>query len=65
MSYQEVADQLDVPIGTVMSRLSRARDSIRELMDEEDPTIGMDGPSSRRGGARASHMRRASTVAAE
>ncbi len=65
MSYQEVADQLDVPIGTVMSRLSRARDSIREFMDEEDPTTGMDKPSSRRGVARASHMRRANTVAAE
>lgn len=53
MSYQEVADLLDVPIGTVMSRLSRARDSLRELMDEGDPMTGMDEPSSRRGIARA------------
>jgi RNA polymerase sigma-70 factor, ECF subfamily len=65
MSYQEVADLLDVPIGTVMSRLSRARDSLRELMDEGDPMTGMDEPSSRRGFARATWSRRADTVGAE
>jgi RNA polymerase sigma-70 factor, ECF subfamily len=53
MSYQEVADLLGVPVGTVMSRLSRARGSLRELMDEVDPMTGMDEPFSRRGLARA------------
>ena len=34
LSYAEVAKLTGVPIGTVMSRLSRARDRMRELMDE-------------------------------
>jgi RNA polymerase sigma-70 factor (ECF subfamily) len=53
MSYQEVADLLDVPIGTVMSRLSRARGSLRELMDQGDSMTGADDTSGRRGFARA------------
>jgi hypothetical protein len=42
MRYEEVAVVLDIPIGTVRSRLSRGREMLRRLMDmnkESDVTF--------------------------
>lgn len=35
-SYQDVADMLDIPIGTVMSRLSRARQKLTSLLNADN-----------------------------
>ena len=33
LSYEEIASALEIPVGTVMSRLSRARGMLRQLLD--------------------------------
>lgn len=38
LSYAEIAEVLEVALGTVMSRLSRARHRLQEVMDEEGRT---------------------------
>jgi RNA polymerase sigma-70 factor (ECF subfamily) len=39
LSYREVAEVQGVPIGTVMSRLARARVQIKSYLDGERPTL--------------------------
>lgn len=35
MSYQEIAEALDIPLGTVMSRLNYARRLLKEMLEQE------------------------------
>lgn len=37
LNYREVAEELNIPIGTVMSRLARGREKLREAMEEKNP----------------------------
>jgi RNA polymerase sigma-70 factor (ECF subfamily) len=54
MRYEEVAQILGIPVGTVRSRLSRGREQLRRLMDMDDVA-----PSQQSAGVKGSPHRRA------
>lgn len=43
LEYREIAEQLDLPIGTVMSRLSRAKAALRRQLEPEPAPVGSTG----------------------
>src|SRR5204862_6426391 len=53
MSYRDIAEQMDLPIGTVMSRLARAKGYLRTRLGSTEPgengTIPVDPRTATRG----------------
>ena len=41
LSYRQLSDAIGIPMGTVMSRLSRAREALRTALDSELPQPGI------------------------
>jgi len=48
MTYKEIADVLEVPTGTVMSRLSRGKEHLRQRLSSKNESVGNNRPPSTR-----------------
>jgi RNA polymerase sigma-70 factor (ECF subfamily) len=45
LSYEEIAEVMDVSLGTVKSRLMRGRDALRKRLQRHLPAFGVDLPA--------------------
>lgn len=49
-TYRDIAEQMDLPIGTVMSRLARAKSFLRERLTSRFPEVVTEAPKQSREG---------------
>src|SRR5229473_6387112 len=55
LKYEEIACQMDLPIGTVQSRISRARKALRAMIDTPNSGLGLANQPARTGSVAAAH----------
>jgi RNA polymerase sigma-70 factor, ECF subfamily len=56
LKYDEIAQQMGLPIGTVQSRISRARKALRLMLDTPDSGLGLANHAMRRDATASAHL---------
>jgi RNA polymerase sigma-70 factor, ECF subfamily len=55
LKYEEIASEMNLPIGTVQSRISRARKALRAMLDAPNSGLGLAHRASQNGSVSAAH----------
>jgi len=55
LKYEEIASEMNLPIGTVQSRISRARKALRAMLDAPNSGLGLAHRASPAGSVSAAH----------